>query len=116
MQHGIRVYIYIYCIYIILRCRNHELRMELEVRSQHFKGMYCSYAWKSRAKKRDVTGPLTQRCSITSLKIIGIVTCPCLHGQFTEGEKCLLSRVYISFCCIIFFFFFIAREGVPATN
>jgi len=42
---------------------------------------------KKNAKTGDGTGPLTQRCSITSLKIGRIVTCPCLHGQFTEGQK-----------------------------
>lgn len=53
---------------------------------------------KKNAKTGDKTGPFTQRCSITSLKISGIVTCPCLHGQFTEVQKCWLSIVYINFC------------------
>jgi hypothetical protein len=49
------------------------------------------------------------------LKISGIFTCPCLHGQFTEVKKSLLSIVYINFCSNIKIFVTV-MEGIPATN
>ena len=54
-------------------------------------------------KTCDITHPLTQQCSITSLKIVGIIICPCLHGHFTEVNMFVFYSLYQFFSHIKFF-------------
>ena len=66
-------------------------------------------------KTCDITHPLTQQCSITSLKIVGIIICPCLHGHFTEVNMFVFYSLY-QFFFLILNFFVTVMEGIPATK